>query len=99
MPPETIALAPARAKRLPRFTRASQERVHAFRLTDRDREILRLLYEHRFLTAAMIDDLVHPVAPTPGQEALVRRLRERPQHSTAGDNASESPQGRARRVI
>jgi hypothetical protein len=99
MPPDNIALAPDRAKRLPRFTRASQERVPAFRLTDRDREMLKLLYEHRFLTAEMIDDLVQPMKLTQAEEEGGRRLRERPQQSTAGETASETLQARARRVI
>ena len=98
MPPDTIALAPIRGRRLPRFTRASQERVPAFRLTDRDREMLKLLYEHRFLTAEMIDDLVMPVALTPGQKAVVERLRDAQEMKTR-DGDRVQPQSRARRVI
>jgi len=41
MPPETIALAPIRTRRLPRFRRASHEEQPAFRLTDRDRELFK----------------------------------------------------------
>src|SRR6266571_7288733 len=44
MPPETIALAPIRAKHRPRFRRASQDERPAFRLTDRDRELLKCIY-------------------------------------------------------
>jgi hypothetical protein len=38
MPPDTLAVAPIRAKPLPRFRRAPIEERPAFRLTDRDRE-------------------------------------------------------------
>ena len=39
MPPETIALAPVRAKPLPRFHRAAPGERPAFKLTERDREM------------------------------------------------------------
>jgi hypothetical protein len=99
MPPETIALAPIRGRRLPRFTRVSQEERPAFRLTDRDREMLRLLYEYRFLTAEMVDDLVQPVALTQGQEAVVQRLREAQEAKLSANGALQRPQAGARRVI
>jgi hypothetical protein len=99
MPPDTIALAPARTKRLPRFTRASQDRIPAFRLTDRDREVLKLLYEYRFLTAEMIDNLLPPPLLTPRQEAVVRRLRIAQESKLSDGGGLERPQAGARRVI
>jgi hypothetical protein len=74
MPPETTTLAPARTRRLPRFRRASHEEQPAFRLTDRDRELLKIIYEYRFIDAEMLKDLVQPVALTPRQQESVARM-------------------------
>src|SRR6185503_5901692 len=68
MPPDTIALAPTRTKHLPRFRRASHEERPAFRLTDRDREGLKIIYENRWITADMLQDLLSPVTLTQRQQ-------------------------------
>jgi Replication-relaxation len=74
MPPETLALAPIRARRLPRFRRASHEEQPAFRLTDRDRELLKVIYDYRFITAEMLQDLAPAVELTPRQQEALERL-------------------------
>ena len=54
--------------RLPRFTRSSQ--VAPFELTDRDRDIIRLVHVHRFLRSSHVTSLV------PGSaDAILRRLQ------------------------
>src|ERR687887_1021715 len=92
MPPDTMTLAPIRSRRLPRFRRASHEEQPAFRLTDRDRELLKCVYEYRFLTAEMIQDLVQPVALTPRQqEALERLIAARRARLICTESAEYSP--------
>jgi hypothetical protein len=99
MPPETIALTPIRTRRLPRFRRASHEEQPAFRLTDRDRELLKVIYDYRFLTAEMIQDLAPSVELTPRQqEALVRLIAARRAKLT-GTEGSEQSSVRTKRKI
>jgi Replication-relaxation len=99
MPPDTIALTPIRTRRLPRFRRASHEEQPAFRLTDRDRELLKVIYEYRFLTAEMIQDLAPSVELTPRQqEALVRLIAARRAKLT-GTEGAEHPSVRTKRKI
>jgi hypothetical protein len=74
MPPDSIALAPFRARRLPRFRRASHEEQPAFRLTDRDRELLKVIYDYRFITAEMLQDLALAPELTPRQQEALERL-------------------------
>jgi Replication-relaxation len=74
MPPDTLALTPIRAKHRPRFRRASQEERPAFRLTARDRELLKVIYEYRFITACMLQDLVPAVALTENQQRALDKL-------------------------
>ena len=99
MPPDTIALAPIRAKHRPRFRRVSAQLRPASRLTDRDRELLKLIYAFRWITADMLQDLAPPVALTPRQhEALARMLAAR--RSNNGDSGTpERPPTRTRREI
>jgi hypothetical protein len=71
MPPEILALAPIRAKHLPRVRRASHAERPAFRLTARDREALKIIFDNRWITAELLQDLLAPVPLTdPQKEAL-----------------------------
>lgn len=99
MPPENIALAPIRAKHRPRFRRASQEELPAFRLTDRDRELLKVIYEYRFITADMLQDLAPPVALTPRQQEALNRLIASKRAKIANTETTERPQTRTKREI
>jgi Replication-relaxation len=74
MPPESIALAPIRAKHLPRFRRAPHEERPAFRLTNRDREALRLIFDNRWITAELLQDLLSPVPLTDRQREALGKL-------------------------
>ena len=99
MPPDTIALAPRRAKHRPRFRRVSPQLRPAFRLTDRDRELLKLIYAFRWITADMLQDLAPPVALTPRQQdALARMLAAKRSNSGDGGMPVQSP-ARTRREI
>jgi hypothetical protein len=85
MPPDTIALlAPKRAKHLPRFRRAAVDDRPAFRLTDRDREALRLVYDNRWITAEMLQDLVSPLQLTDRQKDALNRLKAKKKATAAG---------------
>jgi hypothetical protein len=74
MAPDTSALAPIRTKHLPRFRRAALEERPAFRLTDRDRESLKIIYDNRWITADMLQDLLSPVPLTPRQQDALKKL-------------------------
>jgi hypothetical protein len=54
--------------RLPRFTRAPE--IHAIQLTERDREIIRLVHRHRFLRSPQIVSLVGNTS-----QQILRRLQ------------------------
>src|SRR5205814_7902651 len=97
MPPETIALAPVRARRLPRFRRASHEEQPAFRLTDRDRELLKVIYDYRFITAEMLQDLAPPVELTPRQQEALKRLIDARRAQLTGTEVSERQSARTKR--
>jgi hypothetical protein len=99
MPPETIALAPIRARRLPRFRRASQEEQPAFRLTDRDRELLKVIYEYRFITAEMLQDLVPDVELTDRQKEALARLIQARRAKLTGREGSERQAAPTKRKI
>ena len=99
MPPETIALAPIRARRLPRFRRASQEEQPAFRLTDRDRELLKVIYEYRFITAEMLQDLVPDVELTDRQKEALERLIQARRAKLTGKESSERQAAPTKRKI
>ena len=74
MPSDTLALAPMRAKHRPRFRRAAAAERPAFRLTERDRELLKIIYDYRFITAPMLQDLVTPVDLTDKQQQALHKL-------------------------
>src|SRR5438270_3055739 len=97
MPPDTIALAPIRARRLPRFRRASHEEQPAFRLTDRDRELLKVIYDYRFMTAEMLQDLAPAVALTPRQQDALERLIAARRAKLSGTEVSEHQSARTKR--
>jgi Replication-relaxation len=98
MPPD-IALAPARTKHRPRFRRAPQDDRPAFRLTDRDREMLKIIYEYRFITAAMLQDLVTPVDLTEKQQEALAKLRAYKQAMATASGTAEGFQPKTRREI
>src|SRR5205814_1786885 len=99
MPPESIAPAPIRARRLPRFRRASLEEQPAFRLTDRDRGLLKCIYINRFLTAEMLQDFVPPVELTPRQQEALERLIAARRAKRTGTAAVEQSAIRTKRKI
>ena len=72
---EFIAIAPTPTKHLPRFRRASADERPGFRLTDRDRASLRIIFENRWITAEMLQDLLSPVPLTQRQQEALSRLR------------------------
>jgi Replication-relaxation len=84
MPPDSIALAPSPTKHLPRFRRAAADARPAFRLTDRDRESLKIIFENRWITADMLQDLLSPVPLTQRQQEALGRLRAVKKASAAG---------------
>jgi hypothetical protein len=98
MPPDAIALAPIRTKHLPRFRRASQEERPAFRLTDRDRESLKIIYENRWITADMLQDLLSPVTLTQRQQEALDKLIAAKKANAAGQESAERPQRTKREI-
>src|SRR5881296_4549268 len=72
--PDTIIEPTIRTKRLPRFRRATADALPPFKLTERDRELLKIMYDYRFITAEMLQDLATPVVLTPRQQDAVERL-------------------------
>jgi Replication-relaxation len=74
MPPDTVTDARVRTKHRSRFRRAPQGERPAFRLTDRDREGLRIIYENRWITADMLQDLLPPVELTDRQKEALSKL-------------------------
>jgi hypothetical protein len=98
MPPDTLALAPERTKHRPRFRRAPLADRPAFRLTDRDREMLKIIFDYRFVTAAILQDLVTPVELTKKQQAALKKLREY-KRATSGAGSTEGCQTKTRREI
>jgi Replication-relaxation len=99
MPPDTIALAPHHTRRLPRYHRASHEERPGFKLTDRDRELLKYIYDYRFITAAMVQDLAQPVELSLRQQEALDRLIAARRAKLTGRDASESPAARTKRKI
>jgi hypothetical protein len=75
MPPDTIAVAPIRAKHLPRFRRAVVDERPALRLTERDRELLKVIYDYRFITAPVLQDLAPRVELTDNQQKVLGKLK------------------------
>jgi Replication-relaxation len=99
MPPDSISLVLIRARRLPRFRRASHEELPAFRLTDRDRELLKCIYDYRFITAEMLQDLAPPVALTQRQQEALARLIAARRAKLTGTEMSERQSAPTKRKI
>jgi hypothetical protein len=101
MPPDSIALAPLRSKHRPRFRRVSQEERPAFRLTERDRELLRVIFAYRFITADMLQDLAPPVTLTENQQKALDKLiaAKKEKATTAGSATAERPQRTRREIL
>jgi Replication-relaxation len=78
MPPDALVVAHTHAKHKhrPRFRRAAVEERPAFRLTDRDRELLKIIFDYRFITASLLQDLAPAVDLTDRQQEALRKLRE-----------------------
>src|SRR5215211_3422395 len=74
MPPDTVSIDQNPTKHLPRFCRAPVEDRPAFRLTDRDRESLKIIYDTRWITAEMLQDFLSPVSLTPRQQEALAKL-------------------------
>src|SRR2546423_15426370 len=98
MAPDTIALAPLRTNHLPRFRRASAQERPAFRLTDRDREALKTIYENRWITAEMLQDLLSPVTLTPRQQEALGKLIQAKKARASGPETAERRQGTKREI-
>ena len=84
MPPDTISSVPTPTKHLPRLRRASADARPAFRLTARDRESLKIIFENRWITAEMLQDLLAPVNLTQRQQEALGRLRAAKKARAAG---------------
>src|SRR5215831_4407333 len=84
---DTITSAPEKTKHLPRFRRAPEGERPVFRLTDRDREMLRIIYEYRFITAPLLQDLASPVKLSARQKEVLAKhnaARKSDHDTTAG---------------
>jgi hypothetical protein len=99
MPPATIALAPIRTKHRPRFRRAAPEERPAIRLTERDRELLKIIYENRFITADMLQDLATPVVPTENQQKALDKLIAARKATAPGPETAKRPQRTKREIL
>jgi hypothetical protein len=99
MAPDTMTTALARTKHRPRFHRASRDDRPAFRLTDRDREMLKIVFDYRFITAAMLQDLVRPVELTKNQQDALEKLRAYKQATASASGDAEGAQTKTRREI
>ncbi len=99
MPVPTLETSIQTKQRRPRYRRVGVGERPALNLTDRDRELLKHIYDHRFITAAMLQDLVEPPQLTQRQQEAVARLiaARRARASRAGE--SGEPPTRTRREI
>lgn len=98
MPPD-IAVESIRARHRPRFRRAPHDERPAFRLTDRDRELLRIIYEYRFITAALLQDLVPPVTLSKRQQEALEKLRAYNKATGGASGTAEGSPTKTRREI
>jgi hypothetical protein len=87
------------AKHRPRFRRAAVDERPAFRLTDRDRELLKIIYDYRFITAPMLQDLAPPVALTENQQKALSKLLAAKKATTPSPEPSERPQRTKREIL
>ena len=99
MPPDTIAIAPIRTKHRPRFRRAAVDERPAFRLTDRDRQLLKIIYDYRFITAPMLQDLAPPVALTENQRKALSKLIATKQAHAPDPEMADRPQRTKREIL
>ena len=99
MPPDTLAIASNRAKHLPRFRRAAADDRPAFRLTDRDRELLKIIYDYRFITADLLQDLAPPVDLTQRQQVALGKLIEARKETTLYPEARGRPNKTRREIL
>ena len=93
---DTVSLDPNPTKHLPRFRRASQEERPAFRLTDR--EGLKIIYDNRWITAEMLQDLLSPVTLTPRQQEALEKLITARKANAAGPKSVLRPQRTKREI-
>lgn len=84
MPPDTLVPVPEPTKHLPRFRRAALGERPAFRLTERDREAMKIIYENRYITAELLQDLLTPPPLTDRQKEALERLRSHKKANAAG---------------
>ena len=92
MPPDTVSIDLNPTRHLPRFRQASVEERPAFRLTDRDREGFKIIYENRWITAEMLQDFLAPVTLTPRQqEALAKLIAARKARAAGRETAERRP--------
>ena len=92
MPSDTVSIDSNPTKHLPRFRQASVEERPAFRLTDRDRESFKIIYENRWITAEMLQDFLSPVTLTPRQqEALAKLIAARKARASGRETAERRP--------
>jgi len=94
-----MTTASARTKHRPRFRRAARDERPAFRLTERDREMLKIIFDYRFMTAAMLQDLVSPVVLTKHQQDAIDKLRAYKQANASDRRGTEGGQTKTRREI
>jgi hypothetical protein len=100
MPPDTLAVAPIRTKQKhrPRFRRAAADERPAFRLTDRDRELLKVIYDYRFITAPMLQDLAPSVPLTENQQKALDKLIAAKKATAPGADTADHPQRTKREI-
>ena len=98
MPPDTLALAPIQTKHRPRFRRASADERPAFRLTDRDRQLLKIIYDYRFITADMLQDLAPAVQLSTRQQEALDKLKAVKKASTLVDRPQRTKREILRRL-
>lgn len=95
---DTVTSAPRQTKHLPRFRRAPLDTRPVFRLTDRDREMLKIIYDYRFITAGMLQDLASPVKLSDRQKMALAKLNAE-RKSASGQERAERAQGTQRKIL
>jgi len=98
MPPDTVFLDSNPTKHLPRFCRAPLEERPAFRLTDRDRESLKVIYDNRWITAELLQDFLSPVLLTQRQQEALAKLIAARKAIAAGPQSSVRAQRTKRQM-
>jgi len=98
MPPDTVFLDSNPTKHLPRFCRAPLEERPAFRLTDRDRESLKVIYDDRWITAELLQDFLSPVLLTQRQQEALAKLIAARKAIAAGPQSSVRAQRTKRQM-